>query len=101
MKHRYGAHSTYDLKYHLVFCTKYRYRVLTGNIATRAVELIKEICSTNYVDIVSGNISPDHVHMLISVPPNQSLSKIVQYIKGKSSRKLQQEFEILGTAPLG
>jgi adenosylmethionine-8-amino-7-oxononanoate aminotransferase len=45
--------------------------------------------------LISGNISSDHVHMLISVPPNQSLSKIVQYIKEKSSRKLQQEFEIL------
>jgi putative transposase len=95
MKYRHGAHSTYDLKYHIVFCTKYRYRVLTGHIATRTIELIKEVCSANYVDIVSGNISPDHVHMLISVPPNTSLSKIIQYIKGKSSRKLQQEFEML------
>jgi putative transposase len=91
MIYRHGYHSPYGLKYHIVFCTKYkykyRYRVLTGDVAVRVIELIREICLANYVDIESGNISPDHVHMLISVPPNQSLSKIVQYIKGKSSRK--------------
>jgi putative transposase len=95
MIYRHGAHSTYDLKYHLVFCTKYRYRILTGSIATRTRDLIREICVANYVDIVSGHLSPDHIHLLISVPPNKSFSKIVQYIKGKSSRKLMQEFELL------
>ena len=95
VEYRHGAHSLYDLKYHVVFCTKYRYRVLTGQVATRVRELIREICATNYVDIVSGSLSPDHIHMLISVPPSTALSKIVQYIKGKSSRRLLQEFEIL------
>jgi putative transposase len=94
MVYRHGSHSTYDMKYHLVFCTKYRYRVLTGEIAIRARNLIREICSSNCVDMVSGSMSPDHVHLLISVPPNQAFSKIVQYIKGKSSR-LMQEFEML------
>jgi putative transposase len=60
MKYRHGAHSTYDLKYHIVFCTKYRYRVLTGYIATGTVKFKGEICSANYMDIVSGNISPEH-----------------------------------------
>jgi putative transposase len=78
-----------------VFCTKYRYRVLLGEVANRCKDLIKEICSTNYVDIISGNISSDHIHILISVPPHISVSKIVQYVKGKSSRKLQQEYETL------
>lgn len=95
MDYRRSSHSIYDLKYHIVFCTKYRYRVLTGQIANRARELIREICSTNDVEIVSGSMSPDHVHLLISVPPGISVSRIVQYVKGKSSRKLQQEFELL------
>ena len=95
MDYKHGSHSTFDLKYHLVFCTKYRYRVLTDQIAVRAREIIREICTANYVDIVSGNITPDHVHMLISMPPSMALSKLVQYIKGKSSRKLFQEFELL------
>ena len=85
----------YDLQYHIVFCTKYRYRVLCGDIAARCREIIREVCSANYIDIISVNIGPDHVHMLISVPPHISISKAVQYIKGKSSRKLQQEFEKL------
>ena len=62
-----------------------------GNIAERCIEVIREICSANYVDIISGNVSPDHVHMLISAQPHLSVSKIVQYIKGKSSRKLRKE----------
>jgi putative transposase len=68
MIYRHGSHSTYDMKYHLVFCTKYR--VLTGQVAIRVRNLIKEICSTHYVDIISGNVSPDHIHLLISAPPN-------------------------------
>ena len=93
VEYRTGSHSIYDLKYHVVFCTKYRYRVLTGEVGNRARELIREICAANYVDIVSGSLSPDHVHLLLSIPPSASLSKIIQYIKGKSSRKLQMEFE--------
>ena len=95
MEYRRGSHSLYDLKYHIVFCTKYRYRILTGEVAIRARELIREICAANYVDIVSGSLSPDHMHLLISVSPSLPVSKIIQYIKGKSSRKMLQEFEHL------
>jgi len=95
MDYKHGSHSTYDLKYHVVFCPKYRYRVLTGEVGNRARELIREVCRSNYVDIVSGSMSPDHVHLLLSVPPSISLSKLIQYIKGKTGRKLLMEFEHL------
>ena len=95
MEYKRGSHSLYDLKYHVVFCTKYRYRILTGQVAVRTRELIREVCTANYIDIISGGLSPDHIHLLLSVPPSISLSKVVQYIKGKSSRKLLQEFEFL------
>ncbi len=95
MEYRRGSHSLYELKYHVVFCTKYRFRILTGPVASRTRKLIREICAANYVDLVSGSLSPDHIHLLISVPPSVSLSKVIQYIKGKSSRKLLQEFEHL------
>ena len=95
MDYRKGAHSTYDLKYHIVFCTKYRYRVLTGEVAERTRALIREICAANYVQVISGGMSPDHVHLLLSVPPGLAISKLLQYIKGKSSRKLQIEFSHL------
>ena len=95
MDYRHGSHSIYELKYHVVFCTKYRYRILTGQIATRTREVIREVCTANYVDIISGSLSPDHVHLLVSVPPVKALSKVVQYIKGKTSRKLLQEYDSL------
>ena len=94
--YRKGAHSTYDLKYHIIWCTKYRYRVLTGEIGNRTRDLIREICFANYVDILSGHMSPDHIHILVSIPPSLAISKLVQYIKGKTSRKLMQEFPNLG-----
>jgi len=95
MDYKHGSHSTYDLKYHVVFCPKYRYRILTGEVGNRARELIREVCRSNYVDIVSGSMSPDHVHLLLSVPPSISLSKLIHYIKGKTGRKLLMEFEHL------
>lgn len=52
---------------------KYRYRVITGEIEQRVRELIREVCIANYVDIISGSLSPDHVHMLVSVPPSISI----------------------------
>jgi len=92
MTYRTGAHTTYDLKYHIIWCTKYRYRVLTGDVAHRVRELVREICTSNYVTILSGSMSPDHIHLLLSVPPNISISKLMQYVKGKSSNKIMMEF---------
>ena len=95
-KYRTSAHGLYDLKAHVVWITKYRYPVLQGPIALRLRELVRRICTENDVAVVSGAVSPKHVHLLVSYPPNISLSKLVQFIKGTSSRKLQQEFPALG-----
>ena len=95
MEYRKGSHGLYDLKYHIVFCTKYRYKVLRGEVAERARDLIREICAANNVRIEGGSLSPEHVHLLLSIPPKISVSKILQYIKGKTSRRLQNEFKHL------
>ena len=95
MDYRRGSHSIYDLKYHVIFCTEYRYRILTGEVGQRARELMREICNANYVDIISGSISPDHVHLLLCIPLSVSLSKILQYLKGKTGRKLLMEYSHL------
>ena len=96
MEHyRKSSHTTYDLKYHLVWITKYRKRVLTGEVAKRARELIREICRARDVEILKGHISQDHVHIFVSVPPHVSISKLMQSIKGKSSRKMMSEFKAL------
>ena len=94
-KYRKSAHSTYDIKYHIVWITKYRKPVLTGKIAERTRELLRGTCKQNDVEILAGHVSKDHIHVLVSVPPHLSASKLVQYLKGYSSRKLQMEYKEL------
>ena len=93
--YRKSAHCTYDIKYHIVWITKYRKPVITGQIAIRTRELIRGICQTNEVEILAGHVGSDHIHLLVSVPPHLSASKLVQYLKGNSSRKLQMEYKDL------
>jgi len=92
MSYRKSAHSVYDLKYHIVWVTKYRYRILHGEIGLRVREILRQQCRVLDVQIMSGHISQDHVHLLVSVPPSLSISDLVQRLKGHSSRKLLQEF---------
>ena len=73
--------------------TKYRKQILVGEVGLRLRELVREICRTNEIEIMQGAVSRDHVHVLLSCPPDLSPSKIMQYIKGKSSRKLMMEFK--------
>ncbi|MEO7905588.1 MAG: IS200/IS605 family transposase [Saprospiraceae bacterium] len=89
--YRKTAHTTYDCKYHIVWITKYRKKVLMGVIAERVRELFRGICKENEVEIIKGHVSRDHVHLLVSVPPHLAISKLVQYLKGKSSYKLMSE----------
>jgi putative transposase len=96
MEHyRTGPHSRFDLKYHFVWITKYRKGVLVGEVGVRLRELVREVCRTYEIEILQGSISRDHVHVLLSCPPNLSPSQIMQYIKGKTSRKLLMEFRHL------
>ena len=92
---RKSSHVQYDLQYHLVWTTKYRYKVLNGKIAERTRELIRQCCKLMDITIIKGAISKDHIHILISCSPSISLSKIVQQIKGKTSRMLLQEYKDL------
>jgi putative transposase len=92
MEYRKGSHSVYDVKYHFVWTTKYRHKVLSGTIALRVRELIRQSCEARDVVIVRGSVSKDHVHLLVSSPPAISPAKLVQYLKGRSSRLLLEEF---------
>lgn len=82
----------YSCKYHVVWCPKYRRKVLTGPIQTRLKELIQETCSTMNVEIIEMELMPDHVHLLIEVDPQFGIHKAVKQIKGCTSRILRQEF---------
>ena len=93
MRHyRLGAHTKSDLKVHLVFVPKYRKAVLTGEVAIRVRDLLRQIAMEHELEIVSGKVARDHVHLFLSYRPNQSLSQMVQWLKGISSRVLLQEF---------
>ena len=99
MEHyRKSSHTTYDLKYHRVWITKYRKPVLSSEMAKRARELISEICRAQDMEIIKGHISRDHVHIFLSVPPHVSISRLMKSIKGKSSRKMLSEFKPLSRA---
>ena len=87
-----SGHTIHEIKYHIIWVTKYRYKVLGGAMSMRLRELIRQGCEARNIAIISGNIGKDHVHMLLSCPPSLAPSKIVQYLKGRSSRLLQEEF---------
>ena len=86
------SHTIYNNQYHIVWITKYRKKVLKDDIGYRAREIIRQICSTDKVDILKGAIGPDHIHLLLGIPPYMAVSRVVQHLKGESSRKLQMEF---------
>src|ERR1700747_162149 len=90
-----GSHTIWDCKYHIVWVTKYRYPVLVGDVGLRARELLREISRSHEMSIHAGAINRDHVHLLLSIPPHLSVSRAVQYLKGKSSHKLLSEYQSL------
>ena len=92
---RKSSHVQYDREYHIVWTTKYRYKVLTNKVALRARELIRQSCNSMNVTIIKGCVSKEHIHLLISCPPSISVSKIVQQLKGKTSRVLLSEYRDL------
>jgi putative transposase len=91
-KYRLGAHTKSDLKVHLVWLPKYRKPVLTGEVAVRVRDLIRQIAAEHELEIISGKVARDHVHVFVGYRPNQDVSQIMQWLKGISSRMLLQEF---------
>jgi putative transposase len=79
----------WDIKYHLVWITKYRYKVLRGEVGGARRDLLREVCASREVRIIRGAVSPDHVHMLVVAPPQLAPAKLVQFLQGRSSRMLQ------------
>ena len=94
-RYRKGPHTAYELHYHFAFMTKYRKPILRGEIALRLRDLIREICGSHDVQIVKGHVRPDHVHLMLSMPPQVSPSRIMQAVKGKSSHHLVREYHRL------
>ena len=87
-----GSHNVSKLTAHIVWSTKYRYRVLSGDIQERCRDLLKQVCDANSIVILKGVVSSDHIHMHVLYAPKQSISEIVRRLKGRSARKLLQEY---------
>jgi len=92
MQYDKGKHSVFYHRYHLVWSTKYRFKVLHGEVRQRVRDIIRQVCAENGVDIIRGVLSNDHVHMFVSIPPKLSVSDLMRKIKGRSSHKVQREF---------
>ena len=97
MIYKSNSNIVYSCKYHIVWCPKYRRKILVGNVEARLKELIVESCINMNVDIIEMEIMPDHVHILIEVDPQFGVHKVVKNIKGKTSKILRDEFPELKT----
>lgn len=90
-----NSNVVYRCHYHVVWCPKYRRRVIEGDVDTRLKELIREVCAERRCEIIEMETMPDHVHLLVSVDPQYGIHRLVKQVKGRSSRVLRQEFPAL------
>ena len=97
MKYKSNNNIVYSCKYHVVFCPKYRRKVLVGDVETRLKELIQEICSEFNMDLLEMEVMPDHVHLRLEVDPQFGIHRAVKTIKGRTSHVLRSEFKSLTT----
>jgi len=82
------AHAVWQCKYHVVWCPKYRYRILRGELGKTVRDIIRQLCEWKKIEILEGNIQIDHIHLVLEIPPKYSISEAVGFIKGKSAIKL-------------
>ena len=79
------AHTTWNCKYHLVFAPKYRRREIYGKLRADIGKILRILCERKGIEIIEAECCPDHVHMLVKIPPKYSIAQIMGYLKGKSS----------------
>ena len=82
------AHTVWECKYHVVWCPKYRFRILNGEIGKSLRAIIRQLCEWKQIEIVAGNVQIDHIHLVISFPPKYSVAEVIGFLKGKSAIKL-------------
>ena len=91
------AHSIYECKYHVVFCPKYRYQILRDEVAEYTRQQIYRLCQQKEgVEVLELSVQPDHVHVVVSIPPKYAVSSVMGYLKGKLAIRLFDRYEKLG-----
>jgi putative transposase len=99
MRYRSTRKSVYSAKYHVIWCPKYRQRVIGGRVEARLKQIIDEVVTECGGDVIECETMPDHVHLLLELPPTVPLSALMQKPKGRSSRRLWAEFPQLRRLP--
>ena len=97
MEYKTNKNIVYSCKCHVVWCPKYRRKVLVGDVERRLKELIQEVCVKRQAEIIEIEVMSDHVHLLVEVDPQYGIHRLIKEIKGLSSRCLRQEFKTLTT----
>lgn len=91
------SHSIYECKYHIVFCRKYRYRIFKGDVAEYTRQQVYGLCrQKDLVEVLELSVEPDHVHLVVSIPPKYAVSNFMGYLKGKLAIRLFGQYERLG-----
>jgi putative transposase len=91
-KYKSNNNITYSCKYHVIWCPKYRRKVLIHEVDVRLKEIIKAVCDEFQAELIELEVMPDHVHLLVECDPQFGIAKLIRYMKGRSSRLLRQEF---------
>jgi len=82
------SHAVWRCKYHIVWCPKYRFRILRGEVGKSIRDIIRQLCEWGKIDILEGNVQIDHIHLILSILPKYSVSGAVGFLKGKSAIKV-------------
>jgi len=85
------AHVKWECKYHVVIVPKYRRKTLFGQVRKRIGKMFQQLCRQKEIGLIEGHVMPDHVHMLLSIPPKYSVAMVVGYLKGKSAIQIHRE----------
>ena len=86
------AHCRWECKYHLVWIPKYRKKVIYGKLRKQVGKELRKLCEEKKIELLEGNARPDHIHMLVSIPPKFSVSYVVGYLKGRSAIRIHREY---------
>ena len=97
IKYKSNSNIVYSCKFHVVWCPKYRRKVLVGEVEARLKDIVKEVCTELNCELIEVECDRDHIHLLVEVDPQFGIHKLVKRIKGRSSRLLRQEFQHLRT----
>jgi len=90
------SHSLYQCQYHIVFCPKYRYRILKGEVAEYVKREVHNLCDRKEgVEVLEANVQADHIHLVLSIPPKYAVSNIMGYLKGKLAIRVLNQYEYL------